>query len=553
MVTLVNIRINSLDLVSQRASHRIKNTLVRITVFSLGVLGLCLLTIACHIYEYRHAESWHKALHDYVICNALGLSSPCLLSSHPSLSAVQLHLLAPFVFSALCASWLINSNSRATWIRVLGHRCPCCLAPPMHPNPRSLSHMASTEDGEVLERGATKGLTIQKRKVIARAFAKRKLLHKEGRLSICFGSSHGDPVGMAFDVDSAASTGGFSSAWAAAIPRLVSRRNALTVNGSVSSVRRNSIDSSFSMRSVSIESRRNSTDSQISLQISEFTAHHQTRSSRRSRSCHKHASRHRSRRHSRNTRVVPPCSRQASILQALQMAGPSGLTSAALSLAPNPQQLGARRAANAGIEGPSPTLLARLRLPGYSSHSDAEVEQIEMLALSRTSVTSKTDQEPTADASTHNGVEINSCDDSDTSSSSSLSSFSPELSMLTSHNSGVPTKTNPSAHHTSPKLNNPEDEDSSSPDEDAPFLPIVSNSKEFKRKSPSQASKASSCGPHKETREIGVQASLDLEEGLGVRKSGRRKKGLNNSYNAHRLVSELAAHQSSRSKSAGHC
>jgi hypothetical protein len=55
--------------------------------------------------------------------------------------------------------------------------------------------MARTADGEVLERGATKELNIQKHKVIARAFAKRKLLHDEGRLSISFRSSHGDPIG----------------------------------------------------------------------------------------------------------------------------------------------------------------------------------------------------------------------------------------------------------------------------------------------------------------------------------------------------------------------
>lgn len=71
------------------------------------------------------------------------------------------------------------------------------------------------------------------------------------------------------------------------------------------------------------------------------------------------------------------------ILQALQMAGPSGLAAAAAlsSIVPNHQQLTNRRAGNAGIEGPSPSLLARLRLPGHSSATsddeDEEAEQIE--------------------------------------------------------------------------------------------------------------------------------------------------------------------------------
>lgn len=62
-------------------------------------------------------------------------------------------------------------------------------------DPRALALVQRTADGEVLERGATKELNIQKHKVIARAFAKRRLLHEEGRLSISFRSSHGDPVG----------------------------------------------------------------------------------------------------------------------------------------------------------------------------------------------------------------------------------------------------------------------------------------------------------------------------------------------------------------------
>lgn len=65
----------------------------------------------------------------------------------------------------------------------------------------------------------------------------------------------------------------FSSTWAAALPKLVTRRGALvgSTAGSVSSNRRNSVDSeiSYSFRCVSMESRRDSLDSQISVQIAQ--------------------------------------------------------------------------------------------------------------------------------------------------------------------------------------------------------------------------------------------------------------------------------------------
>lgn len=179
-----------------------------------------------------------------------------------------------------------------------------------------------------------------------------------------------------------------------------------------------------------------------------------------------------------------------------------------------------------------------------------------MLALPGTSGTKTEPKTEQDEPSTHNAVEASYGDESDTSSSSSSSSFSPELSLLASHDPAAPVHPSPGHHNNSksPRTSNkPGDSSSSSDEEDVPFLASVFNSKEFtnsKRKSPSQTSKTSSRGPVKETREIGVQASLDLEEAINSRRSGRKKKGLNNSYNAHRLVSELAA-QSNRSKSAG--
>ena len=129
-------------------------------------------------------------------------------------------------------------------------------------------------------------IRLKKHKVIAQAFAKRKTFNNAGRLSISFHNTHEDPVGLNFDLNSVASQD-FSSTWAAALPKLVTRRGALVggTTGSVSSNRRNSVDSeiSFSVRRVSVESRRNSLDSQISVQIAELKTTRKVASSSRGR------------------------------------------------------------------------------------------------------------------------------------------------------------------------------------------------------------------------------------------------------------------------------
>lgn len=117
-------------------------------------------------------------------------------------------------------------------------------------------------------------LKLQKHKVIAQAFAKRKEFQDQERVSISFHNSHTDPVGLKFDLNSAVGSNDFSSTWANNLPRFVNRRCALTGCASSSSHghRRTSVDSeiSISVRTVAVESRRNSTESQVSVQIAEM-------------------------------------------------------------------------------------------------------------------------------------------------------------------------------------------------------------------------------------------------------------------------------------------
>ena len=99
--------------------------------------------------------------------------------------------------------------------------------------------------------------------MIAKAYGKRKVLDQNGRISLSFQQSHTDPVGMNFNLNSVATNEDLSRTWAAALPNLVHRRDAITV------VRSSSADSeiSISRTRVSYSSRSNSVDSQVSVKI----------------------------------------------------------------------------------------------------------------------------------------------------------------------------------------------------------------------------------------------------------------------------------------------
>lgn len=132
-------------------------------------------------------------------------------------------------------------------------------------------------------------MKLQKHKIIAQAFAKRRIFNQGGKISIdC--QYHTDPVGLHFELNSAASND-LSTTWAANLPRLVNRRGAVPndVTFSVSS-NNHSVDSgmSYSVRHVGIESRRNSGDSQLSVQIAELKATRKVNGRRHRRVRHKH-------------------------------------------------------------------------------------------------------------------------------------------------------------------------------------------------------------------------------------------------------------------------
>ncbi|XP_014234423.1 protein smoothened [Trichogramma pretiosum] len=248
LITLICIKIKSQEVLSEKYSSKIRQTIVRVGLVAVFKILAVVITVYCHFYDFDHTLEWKQSFREYMMCSITTKYidiAECKMKAKPSIAKLQLHLFAPFFAGVLMSSWVWTRSTVDTWGRFFIR---------------------------IFKDKSKEPIRLQKHKVIAQAFAKRKMFNNAGRLSISFHNSHEDPVGLNFDFNSAASQD-FSSTWAAALPKLVHRRGAL-VGASVSSNRRNSTDSqySFSLRRVSIESRRNSCDSQFALSISEVKA-----------------------------------------------------------------------------------------------------------------------------------------------------------------------------------------------------------------------------------------------------------------------------------------
>ncbi|KAJ8680193.1 hypothetical protein QAD02_015980 [Eretmocerus hayati] len=252
LITLICLRRNSQEIISERASAKIQDAILRTGLFSVFTVISVIITVYCHFYDFKHSSEWKQSFRDYIICSITSkytATSDCKMKSKPNIVKLQLHLLAPLLAGIAMSSWVWTQSTLDTWMKCFKRSC-------------------SSEAEEPVK--------LKKHKVIAQAFAKRKMFNNADRLSLSFHNTHQGPVGLNFDLNSVGSQD-FSSTWAAALPKLVTRRGAL-VGGSVSSNSRNSTDSqySFSVRRVSLESRRNSCDSQFALSISEVKADFKT-------------------------------------------------------------------------------------------------------------------------------------------------------------------------------------------------------------------------------------------------------------------------------------
>lgn len=67
LITLVRLKINSQDIISERASAKIRGTIVRMGLFSLLMFVFVMVTFVCHMYEFHHHDEWKDSFRKFIM------------------------------------------------------------------------------------------------------------------------------------------------------------------------------------------------------------------------------------------------------------------------------------------------------------------------------------------------------------------------------------------------------------------------------------------------------------------------------------------------------
>ncbi|CAM1302093.1 SMO (predicted) [Pycnogonum litorale] len=248
LVTLIYLMVGSREIISSRANHKIKVTIIRIGSTAFLAFVFVVTTFVCHVIDYTHHSEWMDSFRDYVICEAnvtvarkvtTDIVDVCKIQSRPDLLVSQIHLLSLFGAGVVMSSWVWTKSTYDAWKRFVRR---------------------------LFQQPVNEPVKLSKHAMIAKAFAKRHQLMHDGRMSVTYHSTHDDPVGMNFDLNSAATSRDLSSAFVRHVPRFMYRRGAL-----ISSLRSGASNTDLSHRKLSLESvrRRRSLDSQISLHVND--------------------------------------------------------------------------------------------------------------------------------------------------------------------------------------------------------------------------------------------------------------------------------------------
>lgn len=202
---MISVQTSSKDIISARASSKIRNSIMRCGVTAIMTLVFIGATYFYHIYEFLNSKEWYDSFRLFLVCRLTAMHggrepSECVQRQRPSVALLQLQLLCLFCSAAVMASWAWTGATIDTWKRYIRRKCGCEIEEPVK---------------------------LQKHKLIAQAFARRKEFHNQGRMSISFHNTHTDPIGLNFELNSVESHD-FSSTWANNLPRFVKRRGALT-------------------------------------------------------------------------------------------------------------------------------------------------------------------------------------------------------------------------------------------------------------------------------------------------------------------------------------
>ncbi|XP_046878942.1 smoothened homolog [Hypomesus transpacificus] len=210
VMTLFSIKSNHPGLLSEKAASKINETMLRLGIFGFLAFGFVFITFGCHFYDFFSQAEWERSFREYVLCEANvtiahQTNKPipeCTIKNRPSLLVEKINLFSMFGTGIAMSTWVWTKATiliwKRTWCKIIG-------------------------------RSDDEPKRIKKSKMIAKAFSKRKELHKDPEKELSFSLhtvSHEGPVaGINFDLNEPSND--MSSAWAQHVTKMVARRGAI--------------------------------------------------------------------------------------------------------------------------------------------------------------------------------------------------------------------------------------------------------------------------------------------------------------------------------------
>ncbi|KAK0148086.1 Smoothened [Merluccius polli] len=210
VMTLFSIKSSHPGLLSEKAASKINETMLRLGIFGFLAFGFVFITFGCHFYDFFNQAEWERSFREYVLCEAnVTIASQtnkpipeCTIKNRPSLMVEKINLFSMFGTGIAMSTWVWTKATiliwKRTWCRVIG-------------------------------RSDDEPKRIKKSRMIAKAFSKRKELHKDPEKELSFSMhtvSHDGPVaGINFDLNEPSND--MSSAWAQHVTKMVARRGAI--------------------------------------------------------------------------------------------------------------------------------------------------------------------------------------------------------------------------------------------------------------------------------------------------------------------------------------
>ncbi|XP_019732627.1 protein smoothened [Hippocampus comes] len=210
VMTLFSIKSNHPGLLSEKAASKINETMLRLGIFGFLAFGFVFITFGCHFYDFFNQAEWERSFREYVLCEAnVTIASEtnkpipeCTIKNRPSLMVEKINLFSMFGTGIAMSTWVWTKATiliwKRTWCKIIG-------------------------------RSDNEPKRLKKSKMIAKAFAMRKELHKDPEKELSFSMhtlSHDGPVaGINFDINEPSND--MSSAWAQHVTKMVARRGAI--------------------------------------------------------------------------------------------------------------------------------------------------------------------------------------------------------------------------------------------------------------------------------------------------------------------------------------